>query len=229
MKRNRLVITAFFICLAGFLVQSYAQDDGISRDVKRTPLLIYLAKVGNANDCFFTLEEAELTDNTKMLSSQWVEQPTKETLQAKAVFANLNDLQVNIPELRYEVDERNPRIIHVLDSRLPKEKYGLDVQLTNFHFKGTIFNLIEAIKNQGISISTREYITSNDTMFCDIPSEGEIEVSKITVREALSNFILPEGCSRIIWVAKTQIGKGANGISVIHIPARSSRSTEKTE
>src|SRR5262245_41462028 len=121
---------------------------GSSEQARQKVLVkVLLDELGKKYDRFFTIEEA-WRDGESMgaIESCWLERSGQSGLQKE-----LEHLDQVIPNFTHEVDKRNPNVVHIIDSRLIKQKeYGLSRTVSKIDFKGTGGDLVRAISRQGI-------------------------------------------------------------------------------
>ena len=169
-------------------------------------LVQYLAELGDAYDCFFTIEEAwKDGEPVNTMESYSAQSPSRsENLQK-----NLEKLRQTVPNFTFEIDKGNPRIVHIMDIRLAQQKgYGLERVVKNIDFKGNVNDLVTAIGKQGIPVSQPVLTDTHEGMVRDYMTVVNVKGNDLKVRDALSNFIPLEGRSRIIWIARTKLGPG---------------------
>lgn len=177
------------------------------------PMLNYLFELGKSYNCFFTIEEAWREDDlTDSIINHWLQR----TVQNRSLEQELDHLRQSIPNFSYEIDRQNPKIIHINDSRLAQQKdYALEAVIKTIDFTGKVHDMVNEIKRQGIAVSALPITFNNESM--DLTTVVRVRGEGLKVREALSNFIELEGRrSRILWVARTKIGK--EEISSIRYP-----------
>jgi hypothetical protein len=168
------------------------------------PILNYLVELGKDYDYFFTIEEAwREEDLADSIVNHWVQRSS----QKKTVKEELEQLQQAVPNLGYEIDSVNPKIVHIKDMRLTQQKdYGLEAVIKSIEFTGKVHDLVSEINHQGIPVSAPLITFNNETM--DYDTVLQVKGVGLKVRDALSNFIQLEGRrSRILWTARTKLGQ----------------------
>jgi|GEM_PF-3082407 len=209
--RGHKIITISAILILGitiiYPVQAYVlkrtQDNSKKQE---TGLLQYLTRLGDAYDCFFTVEEAWKEGEAKnKIESETLQMPFKRN----GLVPELEQLRQSLPLLIFEIDKENPRIIHIIDSRLMQQKgYGLDSVLKSIDFTGSVNELVTEISKQGVPISTPMLTDTHEIMFRDFTTTVQVRGAGLKVRDALSNFIQLNGRGRILWIARTKLGQG---------------------
>lgn len=210
MKHFNLCICAIvvFFVAAGVAL---AQDNKESSVTVKVPLRQRLVEIGQTYNCFFTLEEAWEADESRNV----MESRESHTYARKqGLILELDELRQNVPNVRYEIDKNNPRIIHVIDSRLTQSNYGLESIINNIDFNGRLHELITTIAKQKIPIALPILMDIHEGMFQDTRTTIQVKGNNLKVRDALSEFIPLAGRSRILWIARTKLGE--NQISYIH-------------
>jgi hypothetical protein len=169
------------------------------------PLTALLLKLGLKYNCYFTIEEAAADgESVNSMEAQWV--------QIRSAHLNLeqelDQLHRTVPNLTYEIDRTNPRIVHLIDSRLARvDKYGLEGVIKTIDFKGTVNDLVSEVAERGFRISPQNFIFTHEQP--DFSTKVEVKGDNLKVREALSNFVLLEGRgSRVLWIARTKLAPG---------------------
>jgi hypothetical protein len=68
----------------------------------------------------------------------------QEPRQNSSIWKELERLRHKLPNFTYILNQGNPRIIHIMDSRLANlQGYGLDRIIDRIDFSGPVFDLIE--------------------------------------------------------------------------------------
>lgn len=236
MNKYRLIITLLVICVFEIMggTSSHAQEkqpllekgailkfsavDQVSERPKVT-LLNILSVYGEAYDCVFTIEEVwEDSGLINPLSGKLVEMTSTEQDFHQDLKSDLDALEQLIPNVKFEINQSNPRIIHIIDARLAQQKgYGLESVIPSINFKGTVVDLINEIGAQGVPISF-PHVRFNGEMV-DFSTKLRVKGERLKVRDVLSNFIKLEGRSeQIIWIARTKLGQEIT--STVHFRGR---------
>ena len=152
-----------------------------------------------------TLEEA--TADSEPINSMEAQCVQMRSMQP-SLEQELNQLRQTVPNLTYEIDKTNPRIVHLIDVRLAQvNRYGPEEIIKSMDFKGTVHDLINAIEKLGSTVSSRSLLSTHEQP--DFSTKVEIKGDNLKVRKALSNFISLEGRgSRVLWVARTKFAPG---------------------
>lgn len=185
-----------------------------------TPLVEYLVALGNKYHCFFTLEQGwDEQDIRNQLKLYRVENfgidTTTLAIRQGSVEEVLNELSSALPNFSYIINASNPKIIHIIDRRLQQQKnYGLNKALTNFHFQGTVYKLTEAINKEESLVAPTNMLDTYEAMTVDYKTPVQAEVTSLTIREVLSNFIKLKHHSPLLWIASTQLVE--DGVSHVH-------------
>ncbi len=202
-------MVAFAILFLLSMVPLCAQGNISDKNSSTTqlPLADVLAMVGNDYDCFFTLEDAwkELgTTHVLELESRLIPVPSHK----KSLREELDALRKTVPNLDYQFDRNNRRIVHVIDTSLPQQKtYALNAKLRSIDFKGTVGQLLSAIKKQGIPLSPEVVSVTSEAAVQDDSTLVIVKGTGLNVRDALSNFMAKRK-SRILWIARTRLEQG---------------------
>jgi hypothetical protein len=203
-----IVIALMVICVTRVSNAFPTCSEQQTNDANKQGVLLipYLAELGRTYNCFFTAEEAwEDNDPMNKVESYLVPRPAR----SEGLRWELERLRQIVPNFTFEIDKGNPRIVHVMDTRLARQKgYGLDGVLKNIDFSGNINDLVVAISKQGVSISPPALIDTHEGMFQDFTTVVQVKGKSMKVRDALSNFIPLNGRGMILWIARTKIGPG---------------------
>jgi hypothetical protein len=139
--------------------------------------------------------------------TQW--RPVRSSgIQPPSLVQELESLKKDVPNLTYELGQANSRIVHIIDSRLSRQKdYAMDRVIPSFDFDGTVDRLADGLAKQGVPISPFSFRISVD------PAEDRVTVvhikaKNLQVRDALSDFIPLDRQNKILWVARTRLGPG---------------------
>src|SRR5215470_1125108 len=74
----------------------------------------------------------------------------------------MGQLRGIVPNLTYETDKIDSRIIHIKDKRLLQLKtYAIDQEIAPFEFQGPLFQLVEAIAKNGVQITPHALVSAN--------------------------------------------------------------------
>ncbi len=112
-----------------------------------------------------------------------------------------------VPGFTYYVNRREPRVIHVIEAVLTRQKdYGMNAIAPQINFTGTLMALTHAIGMQGIPVAPSLVHDSDDFPFLDLSTELKVSARHLSVRDVLTDFIPLHGrSSRIIWLAETKV------------------------
>jgi hypothetical protein len=172
-------------------------------------LLQYLYQLGDACNCFFTVEET------------WTQGEPMNSLSSHLVPAvpgsgdaqqELKKLTKLIPNLAFEVDAQNPAIIHVIDSRLAQlHSYSMEQTVRGVDFTGKVNDLLAEISHQGIKVSPQTGFVVGDplAMKMDVTTVVHVKQAQTTVRTLLSGSLPLKEYSRVLWTASTERHTGA--------------------
>lgn len=207
-KRNLLTVAMVLACgaISFYPFQAHAGRQTEEPKKQETFLMQYLVELGNKYNCFFTIEEAWRDGDpmNKMESYSFQKLSGNEGLQLA-----LGKLRRAVSNFTFEIDKRNPRIVHIIDARLIQQKeYGLEKVLSSIDFKGNINDLVTAISRQGVAISPPVLTDAHEGMTRDSGTIVQMKGKELKVRDVLSNSIPLEGRGRILWIARTKLGKG---------------------
>ena len=201
-----VVTTAGLLSLlvASSRAEKHPQD---KRHLESVTLEEALADLGRSNHYFFTVEYAwKPGDFTSwVLRATQVQKPR----QNSSLWKELERLRHKLPNFTYTLNQGNPRIIHIMDSRLANlQGYGLDRIIDRIDFSGDVYHLINDIGGKGVPISSRGPIDVQDLPNVDQSSNVHVMGQRLSVRDALSNFISLEGRGPILWKAATKLPQG---------------------
>lgn len=216
-RKSRQVIAFFFIGLTvatGFIVATRSAFSLHGQGVnsmpaaaeKRIALLDLLSELSETQNYFFTIEQASKEgESMNWLEAVLVPKNSKEA----PVLQQLEELKRTVPNFTFEINEKNPQIIHVIDVRLAQQKeYGLNKDLANIDFEGKTRDLVTAINNKGVAISPQNSFSVGIPMLVDLTTIVHVKGENLKVRDALTNFIPLREYNGIIWTATTKLGSG---------------------
>jgi len=209
MKAYKIVAVAIVLLLSTVRLCAQGNSSGNNSSAVQTSLTEVLAKIGKDYDCFFTLEDAWLElGTTHVLELE--ASPISVASGKKSLREELDALHKTVPNLNYQFDRNNPRIVHVIDASLPQQRsYALNARLKSLNFKGTVGELVNVIKKQGVPLSLEVVLVTSEAAVQDDSTLVTVKGRALNVREALSNFIpLNKRKSRIIWIARTRLERG---------------------
>src|SRR5437016_4817882 len=184
------------------------------------PLLDYLHKLGDASDCFFTIEESWAQGEPMNSLASYV--VPDEAMKGES-RDQLQKLAALVPNLTFQVDADTPRIIHIIDRRLAGlGSYSMVQTVRSIDFTGKTNDLVAELSRQGIQIAPQTSFVIGDplAMRVDVTTVVHVKGDHLTVRSAISNFIPLDNYSRIIWIATTERRAG----SITYINMRGPRS-----
>ena len=166
-----------------------------------------LEELGRENDRFFTIEAA-WKDGEAMnaIESQSLQRSSKRI----QLQDELEQLRQRIPNFNYEIDKANPRFIHIRDARLAAQNgYGLESVIDSIDFAGTGGELVQALIKRGVPLSPIILMSIHDNSAPDDSIQVRINGNRLEVRDLLTRSIpLDQRTNRILWVARTKLGKG---------------------
>ena len=110
----------------------------------------FLKRVGKNHDCYFTIEEGwkdgETSGSLRAYKFDW---PTP-ALPLKEV---LDYLHKTVPNFTYIIDQQQPKIIHIVNTRLIQQKgYGMQMIVKQAAFDGRICDFVTSLSSDGIPI-----------------------------------------------------------------------------
>lgn len=187
-------------------IKRYAVDNTAFQQQEDVPLLEFLYEVGKTYDCFFTLEEAWQDGEP----SNQVEATRIEKSLSKNNLRNaLTYLQQAAPNLIYMVSRENPRIIHIIDSRLTRQsQYGLETIVKRIDFTGTVGELVNELSKLGAPIQPPPWVDIHEARFMNSQTKVKVVRQGLKVRGILSNYIPLDDHGRILWIARTRLAAG---------------------
>ena len=171
---------------------------------EQTTAEVRLQYLGEKYDKFFTVEGVM----KERVGTEEIESPIEYKLIDKPIDKSnldedLKELHRLSPQFTYWTDQRNPRLIHILDAQLSgNTDYALEQTVENFEFEGRITLLTGEIGKHNVAVFRP---TGGFTPF-QPNGEGEVKmkVHNIKVRNILSDYLdLNNRIGRIIWKATT--------------------------
>lgn len=82
-------------------------------------------------------------------------------------------------------------IIHTIDSRLlSQNKYGLNTEIPKLDFSGKLDDMLTEFSKKGMLVTQPIYLDTREGLGRDIYTVIEAKGEKLSVRDALSLFIL---------------------------------------
>jgi hypothetical protein len=203
---NKYIIFCLALLFSGllFVPHMHAQHSPPSK-YHSVPLADLLLELGNTYECYFTIEEGFVEDEPENGLELQILPRDQQYSELKTEMAALNQ---KLPNITYEVDDKNPRIVHIIDVRLRQQSnYPLNRTISTINYNGHLEGLIAVIRKKGIPISGPRLMTFADMRSVDLKTIVQIQGQELTVRNALTNFIKLEGRSRILWTARTPLGE----------------------
>ena len=163
-----------------------------------------LRKVGDKYDCHFTMEIGLVSgNNTNSLAGRRF----SPELKGETLLQELELLRKSTPNFTYRFDDLNPKIIHIIDSRLSREgTYAMGKTIRSLRFNGGVFDLINAIGQKGLSISSRGAVSLYELRGVDASTQVHIQEKNKKVRAILTNVLMLQERGRVLWIAETEIG-----------------------
>ena len=187
-------------------------------------LLLHLTHLGEEHNLFFTIENSSIDgETTELLAAYPVPQDSKKT-ELKEELQRLHNI---VPNLTFQVDGRNSRIIHIIDMRLAgMESYSIDQEIHDIKITGMLAELLAEIAHRGIRIAPATAISAGDPLSrgFDRTTSVRISAGPMTVRSILSDFLPFTAYSRVLWTATTERRPGA----ITSVNFRGLRSDEQT-
>lgn len=211
MKKNILIIL-LILCMCSISNSIPAQQNEKfligTNSTEETPLLNVLTIYGEKYNCFFTIEEvtSNETERINSISSRLVYKQNHEKTSNQNLEVLRDELGQLLPDAYIEPNAHNPRIIHIIDSRLKEQKaYNIDEVIPIINFKGTPSDLVKSINKQKPNISLPPFAFTHE--YTDGTSIIHVKGNNLTVRDVLSNFIKLPRNNKVIWIAKTNIAQ----------------------
>jgi len=213
MKFIRLALSLGILSVA-FPAAVLAQASSTSYNERPIFLLLHLDQVGTEHDVFFTIESSRGDDEIKSLGAYPVPQDYRET----KLEDELRRLAEIVPNLSFQFDERNPKIIHAIDLRLAGTPgYAMEHRFDEFNFQGGADDLLNEIKRRGIPMGSATDPERGDPFSREpFPRAGFMidEHTSRSVRSILSHIWGLANYSRVLWTARTERREGA--VTAIH-------------
>lgn len=219
MHKKTLVKFLIILCLSLIPNLLFAQQNPTSSngDNKFTdyasmgtpiPLLNALTIYGEKHNCFFTIEEvvSEDTETMNSISSSSLREPVYKQNSPKTFSEMLDRLGQMLPNAYIKTNASNPNIIHIIDNRLKtQEGYSISEVIPIIDFEGTLPALIQAINKQKPNVLAPPFTLTHE--YNDGTTIVHTKGNNLTVRETLSNFIELPRRNKVLWIAKTNLGK----------------------
>jgi len=170
----------------------------------------YIYRVGNIEDCYFTLEEAHAAgEPNNLLSSQRIEWNEH----ASSLQQQLDYLSASVKGLRVIQSSDAPCVIHLMDSRLADFKpYPLSAHLQDIVYSGKLSDFLSFLSTKVGDISLIDGGGSGwpiSSLDYNTPAMRMPKTHDVTVREALSNYLPLSDSSRVLWVAQIRLNDPA--------------------
>jgi len=219
MIRYIAIMAAFFATIMIACLRPVETEAGIntSHGMNQHPLTLLnlLYEMGNAYDCYFTVESAwKDGEPYNKMEATIVEPSLMPSADKEGLQVTLDALKRQVPNFTFMRDQSDSRIIHVIDSRLlNQKKYGLAYTVEHLEFSGSVGNLLSHLRAQGIPVDPQSSGSLHELGRHDSRVAVQVKVENSQVRALLSHCAPVEGRSRILWIARTKLAKGA--ISVI--------------
>lgn len=196
------------LCAPAWITKAMPQDS----NEQSMGLNGILFGLGRDYDCFFTIEGAwQEGEPTMRLEAALARRVAKKS----GLINELNQLRRSIADFAYEIDGANPRIVHIIDARLRRQKgYAIDALITSLDFAGKVSELPDEIGKQGISIALPTWQSTHEQR--DGSTVVHVKGAALIVRDALSSFVKLDGRGPILWIARTKLEQGA--ITYVHYP-----------
>lgn len=180
---------------------------GRSSQAKLVEITEFLKEIGDKYDCHFTIEVALESGN---INNSIEKKKIAARLQKNSLRDELEQLNRLVPKFVYKLDKDNPKIIYISDARLLSEPdYPMRKIVTDINFEGNLFDLVNAIGQKGIPISSGGLVDLRDNMSIDFSTRVKVKESGKSVRNLLTNSISVKNRPRILWISRTELGKGA--------------------
>ena len=158
----------------------------------------YLSENGDRFNCYFTIEEPVPFHIYYPYEQKYVlDKPPVASL-GKLV----EKLRKDLPDALIVPDSSNPKIIHIINKKLPATSgYPLD-QLVTLSYQGGLDGLATAIGTQiKGAVELQLGGTTRDMLIGDTTTQVQVNVHELPVREVLTSAIPLTGYNRILWRA----------------------------
>jgi hypothetical protein len=172
------------------------------------PLLWVLTRLGDKHDIYFTIESGYTAgEPVNRLESILIRESS---LAGSDIQQKLSAIRKEAPDFTYEIVSGNPRIIHIIDSRLASLKsYGLLSTVKRLDFSGRVDELITFLSKQNIPVTLQNFGDIREMREWDMKTLVKVKADGLRVRDVLSNFIPLNRSGRILWIARTKLEQGA--------------------
>ncbi|MBI1761599.1 MAG: hypothetical protein HYR56_09210 [Acidobacteria bacterium] len=166
-------------------------------------LLQFLNELGKSCECYFTLEEA--WQNNEPINQVESVRISKAALKVTPQNT-LELLRQQVPNLSYMIDNHNPRIVHLIDTRLLHQRgYALESIIKQVNFEGTSGELVEELKKYGSQIQLPSVLGVHEARQLKSDARMKAIGRALKAREVLSSFSSLENHGRILWIARTKL------------------------
>ncbi len=199
------------ILLAGILLccqsaKMQAGPIGAQKSSNSKSLLGYLYQTSNMLNCYFTLEKNVLREPDALGRDIDIAY-TKRPATVIAFVKNLQSLQTTYI---VAIDQRNPRIIHLIDGHLATEKNYVLSQRVNFVYSGKLNGIPDKL---GQELSNRiqkknEFVNGAEIIVDDNLTEVAVNAKNVPVRNILTDCVPLRNYDRLLWTAETYRSEG---------------------
>lgn len=213
MKKSTILVFAIVVGIVHLsATQSFGQNTMSQAPEKFIVLRDMLREMGNKYDCHFTMEIGLVSgDHIHSLANVYSidRRDVILAMQEMNLTEAMELLHNRVPHLTYKFNRFNPKIIHIIDSRLiQKKNYALEKIIGDISFDGKVSDLIDAISQKGVAVSSRGAVDIYESMGVDYSTRLTVVEKKKSVRDILSNSLQLKVRGRVLWIAETELGEG---------------------
>ena len=169
------------------------------------------------NDCVFTLEysygDRYEYRGREFKLSEWMEMvPVKPFDNHSSLQDYLRELTVSVPRFSFQIDQNNPRVIHIIDSRLKTvREYALAQTVKQASYDGLLHEFPDYLGGMGFRISSRRTSATTDTG--NLSTTVHLRRNNSTIRDLLTTaFPMDKRTPRILWTARTLISNNTTRV-----------------
>jgi hypothetical protein len=195
-----------------------------SQELSALPLQNHLFWLANEHDAFFTIEES------------WTKGEYRNSFASNAVSldstrADLKDelqrLSEIVPNFQFQIDLKNPHIVHVRDARLiDSQPSSLDRTIPHINLTVSLAGLVAEVAHNGVAVAIeRSGLTGGHLP--DTITIVQVKANDATARSVLTDFLPLANYNRVLWTATTERRSGAVTVVDFYGQTMSRKATAK--
>jgi hypothetical protein len=199
-----------FIIILAFSMTAFARPDKLANlhqtdsQIENLALLSFLYELGKTCDCFFTIEEAwQENESSNQVETTMI---SKEVLNASPQKA-MELLQQKIPYFVIVADRYNPKIFHLIDTRLLRQRdYAFENIVKAVNFEGASGDLAKELNKSVPKLQLPSAFDLHEARRLKSDYKVKVTGRLLKVREALCGFSDLTNHGPILWIARTKLG-----------------------